>query len=217
MEGICPARCGRRQFIANTVIKGGSTCHARNPCLPERWSLWSSGLRSPQPAAMPRPAHPLAKARQRPRSIRTRACCSSPPATRADHAARAIPARRLAGPAGRAILATPALPVPDRVARATPARPVLRSARTAKFHASRPQAAPAGRALRVIPAGRALRVILAGRAIHALPPAHPAIHAGRATPVPRRTPATPAHRATRAGHAVLAIRATPVRPARRSS
>ena len=227
MEGVCPARCGRRQFITNTVIKGGSTCHARNPCSPELWSLWSSGLRSPPLAATPRPAHPPARVRGRPRSSRNRACSSSPPATLADHAAPAIrailatpvipvpvlaiPAKpgtpathapALAGRAAHAIPATPArlrvVPVAratpaihaqqpaDRVAHAIPATPaplVLRSARTAKFHAS------------------PLRAV---RAIHAPQPATPVHRATPATPVRQRT------HATRAGLAIPAARARPL-------
>ena len=145
------------------IIKGGSTCHARNPCLPERWSPWSSGLRSPPVAATRRPAHPPARVRGRSRCIRTRACSFSPLAIRAGLATPATRARRRAGLAGRASLsrlpvnpagrATPAIPVRAPVGRAAPAvratraRPVLRSARTAWFRASRLRAARAARAI----------------------------------------------------------------------
>ena len=121
MEGVCPAPCAGRQFVPNTDIEGGPTCHARNPCSPERWSLWSSGLPSPPAAATPWPAHLPAKPRRRPRSIRTRGCSSSLRATLAD---RAIRAGRARAPADHAV---PVIPATLVIRARAPAVPVARA------------------------------------------------------------------------------------------
>ncbi len=218
------------------AIKGGPTCHARTPCSPERWSPWSSGSRSPPVAATPRPVHPPARVRGRPRSIRTRAYFSSPPAIRADHAVRVTRARRYADLVDHAVRANRAIPARlrvDRAGRVILATPVRAPAALAD-HATLaiPAPEPAGRAAPATRARRALRSVLTAWCRASLPLAAPAGHvllavhaiparvlvalADRALPVIRAIPvlqpathAVQAARASRAIHAPLpAHRAT---------
>ena len=228
-----------RSECRHHAIKGGPTCHARTPCLPERWSLWSSGSRSPPVAATQRPVHPPAKARRRPRSIRIRACFSSPPAIRADHAVhatrarryadlvdhavranRAIPARLRVDRAGRVILATPVtllVVLADRVIHVIRATPVQPNA--TPVGPATPVRAPAGRAAPATRARRALRSVLTAWCRASLPLAAPADHVLLAVrAIPARVLVALADRALPVIRAIPVLQpATLVVPAARAS